>query len=357
MISSKRLDIVVIPPPGFKVEHRRFDPSRPARSHDKEYRGVILDTHGHFCLPQERKIDESTFKEEIIEVLRECDVELAIFMPTPNEGRSPNHEESARQRRMLRNLDKNKIKLFCGGNYITYWLHCAYYNGHSEEELENSKILTRLSKDIDSGDYAGVGEMCINHFTKHGKQPVIQCPPNFKLFLKVVDLIARKGMWLDLHAEPVDPTGISHEKQVFGGIELLFQRNPNLKLIYSHTAMTNPTNVRRILCRYPNVMMNFKVTTSHYRWRNLEPIINDPEKELYEDWAQLFEEMPERFMVGTDAKFGWEGLWAKVKELGAFPVSRYKEWVKATRYVLGTLNPRAAKMIAYENAKKIFRID
>ena len=345
MISSKDLNIIVIPPPGFEVEHRRSYLSRPARAHDREYRGIILDTHGHFYLPQDRIIDESKFKEEVIEVLKECDVELAIFMPTPNEGRRPNHEEGERQRRMLRDLDKNRIKLFCGGNYITYWLHCAYYNGHSEKELEHSKILTRLSKDIDSGKYAGVGEIGIYHFTKYGKQSVIQYPPNFKPFLRIIDLIAKKGMWLDLHAEPVDPTGISYEEQVFGGIELLFQRNPNLKLIYSHTAMTNPTNVRRILLKYPNVMMNFKVTMPHYMWRNLESITNDPKGELYEDWAQLFEEMPERFMVGIDSKFGRD------------PISRYNEEIKEMTRILKTLNSKAARLIAYENAKKIFKID
>ena len=28
------------------------------------------------------------------------------------------------------------------------------------------------------------------------------------------------------------------------------------------------------------------------------------EKKLFEDWAQLFEAMPNRFMIGMDARFG-----------------------------------------------------
>jgi len=198
---------------------------------------------------------------------------------------------------------------------------------------------------MDSGEYAGVGEIAIYHFDKgFGGQNILEFPPNFEPFLRIVDLVAKKGMWLDLHAEPVDPEGKSYEKEVFGGIELLYQRNPNLKLIYSHTAMTNPTNARRILKKYPNIMMNIKIVKKHHNWRNLEPIVNT-EGELYEDWAVLFEEMPERFMIGTDSHFGRK----------SFQISKYKKKIKRMRLILGTINPEAARLIAYENARKIFK--
>jgi len=352
VISSESPSAVVIPLPAFEVEHNRSDLSRPTRIPDSEYDGIIFDTHVHLLPPDDVYIDQSELR-KIIEILKNEGIDLAVFMPTPNEGRREFHEEGVRQRKMLVDFEKNRIKLFCGGNYITYWLHCTYHNGHFEEELELRNILTRLSKDIDSGEYTGVGEIGISHFRKLGKQPVIRYPPNFEPFLSIVDLIAEKRMWVDLHAEPVDPTGISYEEQVFGGIELLFQRNPNLQLIYSHTAMTNPTNVRRILLKYPNVMMNIKVIRHHYRWRNLEPITNDPKGELYEDWAELFEEMPGRFMIGTDSKFGPPPPWLESKD----SVFQYKEKIKEMRGILGTLNPKSARLIAHENAQKIFGID
>ena len=87
-----------------------------------------------------------------------------------------------------------------------------------------------------------------------------------------------------------------YEKEVFGGLELLYRRNPDLKLLYSHTAMSNSKNVRRILKTYPHVMMSIKIETRHDRWRNLEPVVN-AQGNVYEDWAQLFEKMPERFMM------------------------------------------------------------
>ncbi|NIQ39654.1 MAG: hypothetical protein GTN81_13840 [Proteobacteria bacterium] len=149
----------------------------------------------------------------------------------------------------------------------------------------------------------GIGEIGLTHFNKDGLQNVIECPPTFEPFLKIVGRIEKKGRWIDLHAEPVDPFGTSYENQVFGGLELLFHNYSNLKLILSHTAMTNPANVRGILMTYPNIMVNFKRIRKHRLWRNLEPI-TDKEGRLYNDWGELFEEMPMRFMVGTDEKFG-----------------------------------------------------
>ncbi len=58
---------------------------------------------------------------------------------------------------------------------------------------------------------------------------------------------------------------------------------------------------------------------------------------------QLFEAMPRRFMVGTDSKFFRR----------RFDVAKYRRKIARYRKVLGGLKPRAARLIAYENAKRI----
>ncbi len=96
-------------------------------------------------------------------------------------------------------------------------------------------------------------------------------------------------------------------------------------------------------------MMNFKPIKKHNKWRNLEPITN-PKGRLYNDWAELFEEMPERFMVGTDEKFG-----RLRRGVPAAKGKKYNNHIKRIRKILGSLSPEAAELIAHENAKKIFR--
>ena len=107
--------------------------------------------------------------------------------------------------------------------------------------------------------------------------------------------------------------------------------------------MTNPTNARRLLETYPNLMMNFKIVRSHGGWRNLEPI-TDRKGNIFEDWASLFEEFPDRFLVGSDAKFGRE----------EFSTRKYGKEIQRLRRLLGVLHKMAADMIAHGNARRIF---
>ena len=102
--------------------------------------------------------------------------------------------------------------------------------------------------------------------------------------------------------------------------------------------MTNPTNARRILETYPNVMLSIKVVTPTAVWKNLEPVFNS-NGEVYEDWATLFEEMPNRFVIGSDAKFMRRG----------FTLDIYEEMINMVRRLLGSLSPAAARAIAYDN--------
>ena len=203
--------------------------------------------------------------------------------------------------------------------------------------------MARLSVDLKDKEYMGFGELVLFHFEKKKGQSVLKVPPGFRPLLDVVKLIAGKNIWIDLHAEPVDPDGVSYEDEVFGGIELLHKRNPGLKLILAHTAMTNPTNARSLLNAYPKIMMSIKVIKKHKKWKNLEPIVNT-EGEIYEDWANLFEEMPERFIIGSDAKF----------ERKDFKASKYLKKIQDIRHLIGSIDPDAAQLIAYENAFGMF---
>ena len=339
---------IVIPPPAFEVELLRSDPRRPVRSSGGSYNGPIFDTHAHLYPPHGRKkaaavINKGELK-GIIRLMNKIGVEHVIFMPTPNDGIRPHQRLGVVKRKMIKDMDEKRVMVFCGSNYITTWLNSAYHKGYKEKDLQN--IITQLLQDIDSGEYAGVGEIATHHFDKGFKrQHVLEYPPNFEPFLQIIDLIAKKGMWLDLHAEPVDPKGKSYEKEVFGGLELLFRRNPDLKLLYAHTAMSNPKNVRRILQTYPKVMMSIKFETRHERWKNLEPVVNT-QGEVYEDWAQLFEELPQRFMIGPDFHFGRKGL----------NIRKYEKRIKGIRHMLAALNPQTAQLIAFDNAQKIFTL-
>lgn len=336
----RRHVMVPMPTLPFKIDQRLLSHDRPARKYGKPYQGPMTDVHVHLNTRRRRGTTLEELK-AVVDGIREAGVELAVVMPTPNEGRRGGHGTRRMHRKLLKELGGNMIKIMCCGNYVGQWIHNAYYETYTKESLD--AFLKRLAMDLDSGLYSGVGEFGLYHFNKSGRQSTIRYPPNFEPFVKAVDLIAKRGYWILLHAETVDPKGGSYEDKFFAGIELLYKRNPNLKLIMAHTSTTNPDNVRQMLQRYPNLMIDFKIVKILKHWWYTEPV-NNAKRELHEDWANLFEAMPEHFMVGTDDKFFRRRMTAE----------KYNRRNKRWRKVLGTLNAKAARMIAYENAKRLF---
>ena len=79
-------------------------------------------------------------------------------------------------------------------------------------------------------------------------------------------------------------------------------------------------------------------------WSHLEPLQN-ADGELYEDWAALIEAMPERFVVGSDVKFGQAH-----HESG----EKYNHHIRKFRRMLGSLRPEVSRLIALENVKRLY---
>ncbi len=330
-----------LPAPGFDIDGARSDLTRPARPGGKPYSGPIVDTHAHLDPTGQQGLTGEGEMTAILDLAAAEGVERLIVMPTPNEGRDRNHEAGPAQKLRFAQLGGGRAGVLCGGNYLTVWMHQAHRDGYAAAEME--KRLARLAADLESGACLGAGEIGPYHFNKKGHQAVVDFPMNFEPFLGAVAVAAAAGKPFDLHAEPMEPDGRSREAEVFGGIALMFARHPDLRLILSHTAMTNPGNARRLLATYPSLMMNFKIVRGHQGWRNLEPI-TDRRGNIFEDWAALFEEFPDRFMVGSDAKFARRN----------FPTEKYSKEIKRLRLLLGALDPAAAARIAHENARRVF---
>jgi hypothetical protein len=272
-------------------------------------------------------------------------VRRAVVMPVPNEGLSNRIGDGTEQKIQLAQNNAKQIKVMCGGDYLSNWLSDTEKYGAVEAAVKQK--LTRLEADLDSGSCLGVGELGLLHFNKMGTQNVIQIRFDAPLVLQVIDAIGRRGRWLQLHAEPREPNGRSHDKEVWSALALWTSRQPNLKIMMSHTGMTSAAHARRLLESYPNLYFSIKLMSSRVdAWRHLEPLLNG-EGELFEDWAQLMETMPGRFVIGSDAKFGQSGHESEGEE-------GYGHMIRKFRRMLGTLDANTARQIASENVKRIY---
>jgi hypothetical protein len=326
-----------LPSPGFTVDTAPPDLNRPARPVGERYKGLIFDTHVHVMNRTEGGVDA------ILPWMNRMNVERLVLQPTPNEGIMRDGDENEADRRNFLKIAGKRGGRFCGSLYLTNWMDEAYHRGYEKADLANR--LARLRKEIDSGTCLGIGEIGPYHFDKKAGMGIIRFPLNFGPMVAVAALAEEKGAWLEFHTEPRTPDGRSFEREVFGGIAYLLGRFPKLKLIPSHTGMTTPKNARALLKKYSNLMMNLKMVRpgGFLSWDHLGPISNARD-ELFEDWARLMEEMPRRFMIGTDSRFGTEQYTGK----------RYGRGIRRLQRILGTLAPEAADLIAHGNARRLF---
>lgn len=325
------------------LDKNRTDLTRESRSLGEKYQGSIIDTHNHVF----SKLGYPS-PDNIFEQLEGLNIERLIVLPTPNDGynleRGRMTGDTADLREKIGALSNGKGGRLCGGDYFTHWMNTNWEKGFDKADLNGR--LARLRGELTTGGCLGIGEIGPYHLEKKSKQHETIFPLDIEPMLRLADLAVELDVPLDLHAEPVHAKGRSYEDEVFGGVAALFKHQPKLKLILSHTAMTNPNTLRALFDAYPTLMVNLKMVKPNHKklkWNQLEPISNEA-NELFEDWARLMEAMPERFMVGTDSRFGEDG----------FKKKRVQKAIRKLRLVLGSLDKAAADLIAHGNARRVF---
>jgi len=327
-----------LPAPDIQWKSIELDAERPVRALSKSYKGPIIDTHVHFL----KGLDNGGVP-DVLKKINIAKINRVLVLPTPNEGINRYKQANASERRRFVELGGEKAGRLCGSTELTTWMDDANRDGYSETDWQER--LSRLKDDLEQGHCLGIGEIGPYHFAKKPGMAEIEFPFNFKPMMDVVALAAQKQVPLDVHAEPMTVAGKSYERQIFSGLALWFAKHPDLKLILSHSAMTNSANLRALLKRYRGLMVNFKIVKigGNLLWDQLQPITN-LDLALFEDWALLMEDFPDRFMVGTDSRFGSKQYQGK----------RYRRSIKKIRQILGSINKKAAKQIAYQNAERVF---
>ena len=321
------------------------DLNRQTRAQEQIYSGKIIDTHAHLDPGTDMK-----YIEEMTSLITQEVVSGIFLMPTPNHGLRSNSGKSSEHTAYLFERTNGAIKGLCGADYLNVWLGRS---GEKVSEKELKQRLQRLTHQLNENWCFGVGEIAIRHFVKWNGQHKLIVPFESNGLQALLKLAESNFKPVDLHVEPMERNGKSSEREWFSEIDMLFSRYPDLNVIISHTAMTRAENVQKLIEKYPNVFFNIKIINRHENWNNLEPVNANKTRgrEIYENWAQLFEKYPERFFVGTDFKFG-----RNTKKGGGKndQVNKYVKTIRRYRKFLGSIDPEAAEMIAYKNVYKFF---
>ncbi len=212
----------------------------------------------------------------------------------------------------------------------------------AQNDAENpkfKKIFSLLKKDFEEGRIRGIGELFLNTSTTNKKAKMrrkadINSPAMKALFA----LSNEHNGVITFHTE--------WDSNTVEQIDNLMSANPSARMILAHCGSnTGPEDVKPFFEKYPNFFCDLSA-------RSVPKIpakafVHKPEKKVFgpdgivSGWKNLIEEMPDRFLVGSDVYDG----------------AKYAKAIKIIRKgLLGNLSPETAEKIAYKNAIKFFEL-
>jgi len=208
-------------------------------------------------------------------------------------------------------------------------------------------FLRQAERKLQSGGYFGLGEFILRHYdysnfgTQGGND--VDLPVNSYLMHRIagVGVTYSVPVLIHLEAEPDKVTAMAQ----------LLDTQRGTKLVWAHNCgRSSAQQIREFLTRYPNLMCDLGGMTATQQggygryWPKQTPwihLIEDGMGKLFPEVKALFEDFPNRFLLGTDA--------AHTPALDF-----YVERITRFRELLSQLRPVTAENLAYGNAQRLF---
>jgi hypothetical protein len=188
------------------------------------------------------------------------------------------------------------------------------------------EFLAGYERALQSGLYYGLGEI----YAYHSDRPT-QIAPDSPAIRGLLELATKYEVPITIHC---DANGRVE-------MERALKAHPNATVIWAHTgSFLPPEALMDLLRRYPNFYFDLAIKNKRLRTDGY-PILFGTS--LREEWRQLFESFPDRFLVGFD--------FPGVGPTHGTPLSMARESTEFIRTILSQLIPDTARKVAYENAE------
>jgi len=292
---------------GFAMSAERLAAGNPRTAVLKPGSAPYIDGHTH--------IDQNHADEAVDLLMRAMDGlnGARVFIQTEPYG--PGNPGAWDIEKILPAVNKHpdKMRVLAGGGTLNPMIIEAANTGKTTPETmkkfrEKAEELLRMGA-------AGFGEMSIEHFSLP-QSPVKDyeyAPADSPLMLLLADIAAEHNVPIDLHMEalPQDiPTPAEmkapNPSMLHGNIaafERLLAHNRSTKMIWAHAGSDNvgfrtPELMRGMLQRNSNLYLEIKYDPG---FPGKDPPIADGK--LKPEWLKLYQEFPDRFLIGSDQHF------------------------------------------------------
>ena len=167
--------------------------------------------------------------------------------------------------------------------------------------------LQQLEAALKAGQFKGIGE--INIF------PGPRFPADSPLMRRLWSLSAAFRVPLSIHMDARD--------EPVAEMERLLASDRRGTLIWAHGGGAGPALVRRLMRAYPNLYADLSGRL--------------PALTRIREWKVLLEELPDRFVIGSDVT----------------TLAEFVDTIRSWRKILDELPPATARKLAYENAERL----
>jgi Tat protein secretion system quality control protein TatD with DNase activity len=205
-------------------------------------------------------------------------------------------------------------------------------------------LIRQTENKLASGKFFGIGEFIVRHWAYSPGLHAEQDNPIYSALMQRFSVLAAKyDVPMVIHMEGYPALVDNFSK--------LIRENPNTRYVWAHNCgRRKAVVIRRLLAAHQNLYcdlggMTAEVTGYGTGWPRKEEFTSQIESfgELFPEMKSLYEEFPDRFMVGTDVAHA--------------PAMRiYEGRVRRTRELLAQLSPETRTKFAEQNAIRIFKL-
>ncbi len=321
---------------------------------------MYVDTHNHLVGP--KRAGKYRFEKSAriaLSAMDATDTRINLLLPMP---------QTVGQGLKLRFEDLIPIVLaypdrfaaLGGGGSLNVMIQEAIHKGHVLEEMK--RAFDTRAKGLALEGAIGYGEMTAEHFSMDSKHPYITAPPDHPLFLRLADLAAQYDLPIDIHMEaipekmpmPVRFRSSPNPQVLKPNIEAfvrLLEHNRKAKIIWVHLGWDNTGQrtvamTRKLMSENPNLYMSIRIASGMRKRKVSAPTFPlDENGNLKPQWLALFQEFPDRFIIGSDEI---------IKPTDDHPSAGS---IRSTVGLLEQLPPDLRSKIGFENARRLYRLN
>ncbi|MCI0487412.1 MAG: amidohydrolase [Blastocatellia bacterium] len=157
-------------------------------------------------------------------------------------------------------------------------------------QSEDPELLIILEGYLKTGAFKGIGEISVTHFPGRGF-PEADFSPTSSSMKGIMKLAEKYRVPVNIHCE------VTRIKE----FSALLNEFKNVKVIWAHGGYTPHFLARRMLENHANLYYELSARTWLEHPRSPEYTIFRTDTEVWPQWLELIESIPDRFIIGTDA--------------------------------------------------------